>query len=239
MGRRSSKKRKKSRSKKGSIRRLAISLLIIILCISVLEVVFVRFFSPPIVLSDGIKWLWYKVKGEEFLIPQYKWCPISEISPYIKKAVLAGEDQRFLHHWGFDAEEIKASVFNFIKGKPLRGASTITMQTARTIFLWKGRSYLRKFMEIYYAILMELILTKRRIFELYLNTVDWGDGIRGVESASMRYFGIHCWQLSKEQSVKLASVLPSPHRWSPLGQNRALRDRQKRIFQAMDLMPSL
>lgn len=243
MGRRKSKKRIYRGKTKGKIWRFIKKIIIVFLlsgiCISIIEVAFVRFFNPPITTYDGVKLLISKLSGEKYTFPECIWCPISEISPYIKRAVLAGEDQRFLTHFGFDVIEAKEAISYILKGKRPRGASTITMQTARTLFLWPERSYLRKSLEIYYALLMEVVLTKRRILELYLNTVDWGDGIRGVESASIKYFGIHAWQLTKEQSARLASILPSPHRWSPLKPNRVVQERKKRILKSMHLMPSL
>ena len=116
------------------------------------------------------------------------------------------------------------------KGKPVRGVSTITMQCARSIFLWQGRSWLRKGLESYYTFWMETLLSKRRILELYANVIEIGPGIYGVEAASQHYFGVSAIRLTREQSAMLAAVLPNPKRWDPTKPAAALRRRQQRIL---------
>jgi monofunctional biosynthetic peptidoglycan transglycosylase len=117
------------------------------------------------------------------------------------------------------------------KGKPVRGASTITNQCARSIFLWQGRSWIRKGLESYYTIWMEALLPKRRILELYANVIEMGPGIYGVEAASQHYFGVSARGLTKEQSAMLAAVLPNPKHWDPTEPGGTLRWRQRRILQ--------
>ncbi|MFH1488737.1 MAG: biosynthetic peptidoglycan transglycosylase, partial [Pseudomonadota bacterium] len=121
----------------------------------------------------------------------------------------------------------------------LRGASTISMQAARTVFLWRERSWSRKLSEAYYTLLIEIMWSKRRIMEVYLNTVDWGSGIIGVEAASRKYFRRSSDEITPGQSALLAAILPSPHRWSPDNPSRYVRERQKRILQDMKKMPRL
>ena len=115
-------------------------------------------------------------------------------------------------------------------GKPVRGASTITNQCARSIFLWQGRSWLRKGLESYYTLWMEALLPKRRILELYANVIEMGPGIYGVEAAAQHFFGVSARGLTREQSAMLAAVLPNPKGWNPAQPNRALRVRQQRIL---------
>lgn len=123
--------------------------------------------------------------------------------------------------------------------KGFRGASTITMQVARTVFLWPERSWLRKGAEAYYTVVIEVFWTKERILEIYLNTVDWGTGLMGVEAASKKYFHASCLHLSPSQAAALAAILPSPHRWSPTKPNARVLYRKKRILRDMKKMPLL
>ena len=141
------------------------------------------------------------------------------------------EDQRFFQHEGFDWKEMDLAVKEAErKGKPVRGASTITNQCARSIFLWQGRSWIRKGLESYYTIWMEMLLPKRRILELYANVIEMGRGIYGVEAASQHYFGVSARGLTREQSAMLAAVLPNPKGWDPTNPSRMLRWRQRRIL---------
>ncbi len=166
-----------------------------------------------------------------------RWKALSHISPHVRKAVLAAEDQRFLWHHGFDFVEMSHAMKDIFRRKRKRGASTITMQVARTVFLWPSRSWSRKMAEAYYTLLLETFLSKQRILELYLNTVDWGAGVRGVEAASQKYFHIPSSSLSASQAALLAAVLPSPHRWSVKRPNASVRLRQQRILRDMGKMP--
>ncbi|MCP4667753.1 MAG: monofunctional biosynthetic peptidoglycan transglycosylase, partial [Deltaproteobacteria bacterium] len=154
-------------------------------------------------------------------------------------AVLAAEDQRFTSHRGFDFAEMNKAIKDMALKKGFRGASTITMQVARTVFLWPGRIWLRKAAEAYYTVLIETFWSKKRILEIYLNMVDWGTRLIGAEAASRYYFGISCASLSPSQASLLAAVLPSPHRWSPKKPNAHVLRRQKRILRDMKHMPLL
>jgi monofunctional biosynthetic peptidoglycan transglycosylase len=121
--------------------------------------------------------------------------------------------------------------------KGYRGASTITMQVARTVFLWPERSWLRKSAEAYYTLFIEILWSKERILEVYLNTVDWGPGLNGAEAASRKYFSRPALHISASQAALLAAILPSPHRWSPTKPNARVLQRQKRILKDMKKMP--
>jgi monofunctional biosynthetic peptidoglycan transglycosylase len=148
------------------------------------------------------------------------------------KHLWISEDQRFFQHDGFDWKEMDLAMKEAErKGKPVRGASTITNQCARSIFLWQGRSGIRKGLESYYTIWMEALLSKPRIMELYANVIEMGDGIYGVEAASRHYFGVTAKALTREQSAMLAAVLPNPRGWNPTKPGPTLRRRQRRILQ--------
>ncbi|MDX1756187.1 MAG: monofunctional biosynthetic peptidoglycan transglycosylase [Marinobacter sp.] len=139
-----------------------------------------------------------------------QWVPIDDISPWMQLAVIASEDQRFPHHWGVDVGAIRQALAEYWTGGDLRGASTITQQTAKNLFLWNGRSYLRKVLEAGLAMSLEVLWSKQRVLEVYLNIAEFGPGIYGVEAASLAYFGIPARQLSPSQAARLAAVLPNP-----------------------------
>jgi monofunctional biosynthetic peptidoglycan transglycosylase len=139
------------------------------------------------------------------------------IAPQLRRAVLAAEDDRFYLHWGLDLVEIQKALDRAERGGRLRGASTITQQVAKNIFLWEGRSFVRKGLEAYLTLVLELTLPKERILDLYLNLAEWGDGAFGAEMAARRHFGVSAARLTTEQSARLAAILPAPRRWSPTG----------------------
>ncbi len=162
----------------------------------------------------------------------YQWADLRDIPQMFLKHLWISEDQRFFQHDGFDWKEMDLAVKEAErKGKPVRGASTITNQCARSIFLWQGRSWIRKGLESYYTIWMEVLLSKRRILELYANVIEMGDGIYGVEAASRHYFGVSARDLTREQSAMLAAVLPNPKGWNPTKPGPTLLRRQRRILQ--------
>jgi monofunctional biosynthetic peptidoglycan transglycosylase len=141
-----------------------------------------------------------------------------QMSPYLRRAVLAAEDDRFYLHWGFDLVQINKALEARANGGRLRGASTITQQVAKNLFLWEGRSYVRKGLEAYLTIVLEVCLSKERILDLYLNLAEWGDGVFGAEEASRHHFGVSASDLGPDQAARLAAILPSPRRWKPHGQ---------------------
>ncbi len=205
---------------------------------SIMEVLLVRFINPPFTTSMVYNWLCSKTKpDQERLWPEQTWRPIHEVSPHLIRAVQAAEDQKFVSHYGFDFEELNHALKDLRTGKRVRGASTISMQVARTVFLWPSRSLLRKALEVYYTLLIEILWNKRRILEVYLNTVDWGIGIAGAEAAARKYFNVDASSLSPSQSALLAAILPSPHTWSPLDPSEFVRERQRKIMMDMEKMP--
>lgn len=139
--------------------------------------------------------------------------PINRMSPHIVRAVIAAEDNNFCNHDGFDVEAIQDAMRRNAQGGRTRGASTISQQTAKNLFLWPDRSWLRKGFETYFTALTEFIWPKRRIMEAYLNAAEWGDGNFGIEAASRSYFGVSAADLTPLQAARLAAVLPNPNRW--------------------------
>jgi monofunctional biosynthetic peptidoglycan transglycosylase len=147
---------------------------------------------------------------------RYQWREMSDISPYLAKAVIGGEDQRFCRHHGFDLHSIDQAIRSHERHpkKQLRGASTLSQQTARSLFLVPWRSWVRKGVEAYLTVLMEGLWPKRRILAAYLNLVDWGHGNFGADAAARAYFGIDASRLSRTQAARLAAILPDPGKWN-------------------------
>lgn len=141
------------------------------------------------------------------------WVPIEEISPNMIQAVVASEDNLFLEHYGFSFNDISKALQHNKKGKRIRGGSTISQQTAKNVFLWPNRSYLRKGLEAYFTALIELIWTKERIMEVYLNIIETGDGVYGVEAASKLFFDKSAAKLTKGQAALIAASLPNPRKY--------------------------
>jgi monofunctional biosynthetic peptidoglycan transglycosylase len=139
--------------------------------------------------------------------------PINRMSPHIVRAVIAAEDANFCTHDGFDVEAIQDAMQRNARGGRVRGASTISQQTAKNLFLWPERSWLRKGLETYFTALIEFMWPKRRIMEAYLNTAEWGDGVFGIEAAARARFGVSAADLTPLQAARLAAVLPNPNRW--------------------------
>ncbi|MBN7809589.1 monofunctional biosynthetic peptidoglycan transglycosylase [Algoriphagus sp. H41] len=162
------------------------------------------------------------------------WVPISEISKNAPQAVIAAEDQKFLDHNGFDFEAMEKAWENNKKGKRIKGASTITQQTVKNVFLWPSRSYIRKGLEAYFTVLVELIWSKERIVEVYLNVIEMGEGIYGIEAASQAYYKKPASKLSRSQAAMIAAVLPNPRRWTPTRPTGYIQGRQAWILRQMN-----
>lgn len=204
---------------------------------SVLQVVLLRWVPPLFTVPMAYRWV-SRPFGEGARPPiRYRWIALDTVSVHLQRAVLAAEDQRFFDHLGFDLVEIRHALSDAAGGDSLRGASTISMQTARSVFLVPSRSIWRKGLEAYYTLLIEVLWGKRRILEMYLNTVDWGDGIFGAEAAARAYFEASAGELNRSRAALLAAVLPNPHRFSPLRPSAYLRQRQQRILADMPRMP--
>lgn len=163
------------------------------------------------------------------------WEPKEKISPHLQLAVVASEDQNFLKHNGFDFKAIeKAIEHNKKKGrKNIRGASTISQQTAKNVFLWPQRSWIRKAFEVYFTFLIEFFWDKERILEVYLNVIEMGDGIYGAEAASQVYFKKSAEKLSKEEAALIAAILPNPRKYSAVNPSPYIRGRQQWILKQM------
>ncbi len=167
------------------------------------------------------------------------WVPMSEISKNAPQAVYASEDQKFLDHNGFDMEAMEKAWEGNKKGKRIKGASTITQQTVKNVFLWPARSYVRKVLEAYFTVLVELIWPKERIMEVYLNVIEMGEGIYGIEAAAQAYYNKPAAKLNRSQSAMIAAVLPNPRRWTPAKPTSYIVGRQGWILRQMNNLTPL
>lgn len=203
-----------------------------VLGLTVLPIGALRWLPPPtsaFMIQQGVSnltagvWIW----------PDYRWVPRTRISASVALAVVAAEDQRFPSHFGLDLEAIRHAANHNARGGSVRGASTLTQQTVKNLFLWPGRSWMRKGLEAWLALWMELLLPKGRILELYLNVAQFGDNVYGVEAASQRYFGIPAARLDPAQAALLAAVLPNPVRYRIDTPSAYVRSRQAWILGQM------
>lgn len=203
--------------------------------ITVLLYRFVPVFLTPLMLIRCVEYAW---KGEDVRVLK-KWTPIEEMSDDLKKAVISSEDQNFLTHSGFDWPLIEKAYEQNKKGTRIIGASTISQQTAKNVFLYPRRSYIRKGFEAYFTFLIENVWTKERILEVYLNIAETGHGIYGMPMASELYFEKNVGKLSKSEAATLAALLPSPLTFNPSKQTPRFGRRKRRIMREMDRIVKL
>jgi monofunctional biosynthetic peptidoglycan transglycosylase len=201
--------------KKSFLRRLAWALLgLLVLCVvgSALTVALLRWINPPYTSFMAQTQIAAWQKHDHAYVFRHRWADLNEISPNLPLAVVASEDQKFPEHWGFDVEAIEKAYELNQHSHRVHGASTISQQVAKNLFLWSGRSYFRKGLEAYFTLLIEAIWPKRRILEVYLNIAEFGYGTYGAEAAAQRFFKKPAAKLSRSESAVLAAVLPNPQR---------------------------
>lgn len=214
----------------------AFTVVLALIFFSVSQVILFKYVNPTGTVNMIWERLLAKFSHKVYTPSAYGWKNLKEISVHLQRAVLASEDQRFLSHNGFDFEEMKIVVEDIMETQRIRGASTISMQAARSLFLPSSRSLLRKAAEAWYTILIELFWDKQRIFEIYLNTVDWGTSTVGAQAGAQRYFSCNAGQLTETQAALMAAILPSPHRWSAKNPSTYIQKRQQRILKQMPHM---
>lgn len=197
--------------------------------ISVLLVLLFRFAPVPYTPLMAIRALQFP---EETV--KHKWVPMEQISKQMQIAVICSEDQRFLEHWGFDLEAINKAIEEREKGKRLRGGSTISQQTAKNVFLWPQRSWVRKAFESYFTLLIEVLWPKERILEVYLNSIEMGPGIYGVQAAARHWFGKSAEQLNRAEAASIAAILPNPREYNPVNRTRYIEGRKQWIIKQMN-----
>jgi monofunctional biosynthetic peptidoglycan transglycosylase len=207
-------------------------IVIVFIAASLFGVLLFKFVNPPftwLMIQRGFE---RKADGKDWKIDK-KWVDFDQIADPMKRAAVAAEDQSFLENHGFDFKAIERAIQKNAKSKKLIGGSTITQQTAKNVFLYPGRSIVRKGFEAWFTVLIEAFWTKKRIMEVYLNVIEMGDGIYGIEAASQAYFHKPASQLTKRQAAAIAVIFPSPLRWSATNPTRYLRHRQYLIMKNM------
>jgi monofunctional biosynthetic peptidoglycan transglycosylase len=207
-------------------------ILIWFLMVSILWVLAYRFINPPITLLMIGRNIERKANGKSFKTAK-TWVKFEAISNNMKRAAVSAEDQLFLKHNGFDVKAIEKAYESNNKGKKIKGGSTISQQTAKNVFLWPGRSWIRKGFEAYFTLLIEILWSKERILEVYLNVIEMGDGIYGAEAAAQEYYGKSCRSLTKSQAALIAACFPNPLRWTPKHPTKYIKHRQYLIMRNM------
>lgn len=203
---------------------------------TILAVVLLRFlpvFFTPLMFIRAYEQI---QEGRELKL-SHSWVSLSKISPSMPVAVMASEDQRFLKHHGFDYEAIEKAAMNNLDGKRKLGGSTISQQTAKNVFLWPGRSWLRKGLEAYFTVLIEFVWSKQRIMEVYLNSIEMGEGIYGVEAVADEYFGCKASELTRSNCALIAATLPNPRKFSSKNPSDYMVRRKVKIMKEMKFIP--
>lgn len=174
----------------------------------------------------------FKLDGGD-AIYSHDWVPLEEISPNLQKAVIASEDGNFLKHSGFDFKAMQKAYKSNKKGKRLKGGSTISQQTAKNVFLWQGRSYLRKGLEAYFTVLIELIWGKERIMEVYLNSIEMGNGVYGAQAAARHWYSTTAQDLTPKEAAGIAAILPNPRKYKASHSSSYISRRKEKIMRVM------
>ena len=204
------------------IRRLALAAFLLVVVAPVGLTLFYRFVPPPftILMVQRV----FEGKGWD-----YRWRSLDRMSPALVQAAIAAEDSRFCEHNGFDFEAMEKAWKNNQRGGRVKGGSTISQQTAKNVFLWPARSYVRKGLEAYFTVLIETLWGKRRIMEVYLNVAEMGSGTYGVEAASRRYFGVSADKVTRAQAARLVAILPNPLKYRAVKPGKYVAGRSRRI----------
>ena len=206
--------------------------------ISLFFVVLFKFVPVPFTPLMAIRSAEFKMSGKD-MICSHDWEPLERISPNLQKAVIASEDANFLTHHGFDFNAIQKAMKNNEKGKKIKGGSTISQQTAKNVFLWQGRSYLRKGLEAYFTVLIELVWGKERIMEVYLNSIEMGDGIYGIQAATKYWYRKDAAGLTKREAAGIAAILPNPRKFTATNSSNYIERRKGRIVKHMGYVGNL
>jgi monofunctional biosynthetic peptidoglycan transglycosylase len=196
--------------------------------ISLFLVLLFKFVPVPFTPLMAIRIIENKLDDKE-IIYSHDWVSIEEISTNLQKAVIASEDGNFLTHSGFDMKAIEKAFENNEKGKKIKGGSTISQQTAKNVFLWQGRSYLRKGLEAYYTVLIELIWSKERIMEVYLNSIEMGNGVYGAQAAAKHWYSKDAKNLTRTEAAGIAAILPNPRKFKASNSSSYINKRKAKI----------
>lgn len=208
------------------------------LVLSVFSVIVFKFVPipvTPLMLSRGID----NMKQGKALEFSHNWEPLGNISPNLQRAVIASEDGNFLTHHGFDFDAMQKALKNNQKGKRIKGGSTISQQTAKNVFLWQGRSYVRKAFEAYFTILIEIFWGKERIMEVYLNSIEMGNNVYGAEAAAYHWYQKKASDLTKQEAAGIAAILPNPRKFKATNSSSYIQRKKGRIVKHMQYVGKL
>jgi monofunctional biosynthetic peptidoglycan transglycosylase len=200
--------------------------------LSVVSVLIFKWVPVPFTPLMVTRIIEFKLDGND-AIYSHKWVPLEEISPNLQKAVIASEDGNYLKHYGFDFNAMQKAFKNNTKGKRLKGGSTISQQTAKNVFLWQGRSYIRKGLEAYFTVLIELIWGKERIMEVYLNSIEMGNGVYGAQEAARHWYRKGAIDLTKKEAAGIAAILPNPRKYKASNSSSYINSRKVKIMRVM------
>jgi monofunctional biosynthetic peptidoglycan transglycosylase len=201
--------------------------------ISILLVVLFKWIPVPFTPLMITRAIEQKMDGQEMTC-SHNWVPLEDISVNLQKAVIASEDGNFLKHNGFDFKAMQKAFKNNNRGKKLKGGSTISQQTAKNVFLWQGRSYIRKGLEAYFTFLIELVWGKERIMEVYLNSIEMGKGVYGAEAAAEHWYRTDAKNLTKIQAAGIAAILPNPRKYKATNSSSYIEKRKGKIVRVMN-----
>lgn len=213
--------------------RWAVTIFFVSTILAVVAYRFIPVYATPLMFIRCIE----QVVDGKSITWHHHWVPLEKMSPSMPVAVMASEDQRFLTHHGFDFDAIQKAAESNKDGKKIRGGSTISQQTAKNVFLWPGRSWLRKGFETYFTFLIELLWSKQRIMEVYLNSIEMGDGIYGVDAVAEYHFNTDAAGLSRADCALIAATLPNPRKFSSKEPSAYMLKRQRQIQVQMKYMP--
>lgn len=218
--------------------RVVFKAMLMFIVFSIIGVVVFKFVPVPLTPLMVFRAVENKIDGKEMMC-SHDWEPLENLSINLQKAVIASEDATFLSHNGFDFDAIQKAMKNNEKGKKLKGGSTISQQTAKNVFLWQGRSYVRKGLEAYFTVLIEFIWGKERIMEVYLNSIEMGEGVYGAEAASQYWYGKSAVSLSKIEAAGIAAILPNPRKYKASNSSTYINGRKSRIMKRMKYVGKL
>lgn len=224
--------KKKSGSFKSKLTQFLFKAMLWFFGMSLFFVVLFKFVPVPFTPLMVIRVIENKIAGKENYF-SHDWESIDNISNNLQKAVIASEDGTFLTHHGFDFTAMQKAYKNNERGRRIKGGSTISQQTAKNVFLWQGRSYLRKGLEAYFTVLIELIWGKERIMEVYLNSIEMGNGVYGAQAATQHWYGKDASSLTKIQAAGIAAILPNPRKYSATSSSSYINNRKTKIVRIM------
>ncbi|TDD78424.1 monofunctional biosynthetic peptidoglycan transglycosylase [Flavobacterium caseinilyticum] len=224
--------KKQSRSFMSKLSRFLLKIILWFFGLSLFFVIFFKFVPVPFTPLMVIRAIENKAAGKEVFF-SHDWEPIENISMNLQKAVIASEDGTFLKHNGFDFVAMQKAYKSNERGRRIKGGSTISQQTAKNVFLWQGRSYLRKGLEAYFTVLIELIWGKERIMEVYLNSIEMGNGVYGAQAAAEHWYRKGASSLTPMQAAGIAAILPNPRKYSATSSSSYINRRKAKIVRIM------